>query len=64
MIAAFIISAIALGFLGSFHCVGMCGPIALSLPVQHLKGLNKLWHSALYSGRIATRNSHCSVPSG
>src|SRR5689334_21873097 len=20
------------GFLGSFHCVGMCGPIALSLP--------------------------------
>ncbi len=22
-----------LGFLGSFHCVGMCGPIALSLPL-------------------------------
>mgnify|MGYP001025845879 FL=1 len=55
MIAAFIISAIALGFLGSFHCVGMCGPIALSLPVQHLKGLNKLYGILLYnSGRIAT----------
>lgn len=23
----------AIGFLGSFHCVGMCGPIALALPV-------------------------------
>jgi uncharacterized protein len=24
--------AFLLGFLGSFHCVGMCGPIALALP--------------------------------
>jgi len=23
-----------MGFLGSFHCIGMCGPIALSLPGQ------------------------------
>ena len=22
-----------IGFLGSFHCVGMCGPIALALPI-------------------------------
>ena len=28
----FILSALAVGFLGSFHCVGMCGPIAISLP--------------------------------
>ena len=28
----FILSALAVGFLGSFHCVGMCGPIAVSLP--------------------------------
>lgn len=27
-----LISAITIGFLGSFHCVGMCGPIFLSLP--------------------------------
>lgn len=26
--------ALVLGFLGSFHCIGMCGPIALALPVQ------------------------------
>ncbi len=25
-------SAFLMGFLGSFHCIGMCGPIALSLP--------------------------------
>lgn len=25
-------TALTLGFLGSFHCVGMCGPIALALP--------------------------------
>ncbi len=25
-------SAFLMGFLGSFHCIGMCGPIVLSLP--------------------------------
>lgn len=25
-------TALTLGFVGSFHCVGMCGPIALALP--------------------------------
>ena len=29
-----IISAFVLGLMGSFHCVGMCGPIALSLPLR------------------------------
>lgn len=27
-----IIAGLTFGFLGSFHCIGMCGPIALSLP--------------------------------
>lgn len=55
MIFAFFISAMALGFLGSFHCVGMCGPIALSLPVQHLKGVNKALGIGIYNlGRIFT----------
>ena len=27
-------AALAIGFLGSFHCIGMCGPIALSLPLK------------------------------
>lgn len=25
-------TALALGFFGSFHCVGMCGPIAMAIP--------------------------------
>ena len=25
-------SAFLMGFLGSFHCIGMCGPIVLALP--------------------------------
>jgi len=25
-----------LGLISSFHCIGMCGPLALALPVQHL----------------------------
>lgn len=55
MILTFVISAIVLGFLGSFHCVGMCGPIALSLPVQHLKGTQKIGGILLYNcGRILT----------
>lgn len=28
-----LITALTIGFLGSFHCIGMCGPIALALPV-------------------------------
>ena len=30
-----LISAFILGFTGSFHCVGMCGPIALSVPSKN-----------------------------
>jgi sulfite exporter TauE/SafE len=31
----FLIAAISLGLLGSLHCVGMCGPLALALPIHH-----------------------------
>lgn len=27
-----VFAGVAFGFLGSFHCVGMCGPLALALP--------------------------------
>lgn len=30
----FLISSFVLGLAGSFHCIGMCGPIALALPVS------------------------------
>lgn len=36
-----ILSGIGIGLLGSFHCIGMCGPLALALPVQHLNRLHK-----------------------
>ena len=55
MTGALFISALALGLLSSFHCVGMCGAIAFSLPTQHLKGVKKTAGILLYnSGRITT----------
>ncbi len=45
--------ALSMGFIGSFHCIGMCGPIALTLPVQHLDGVRKQTGILLYNaGRI------------
>lgn len=49
------ISALSIGFVGSFHCIGMCGPLALALPVQHLSGIRKAIGILLYnSGRVCT----------
>src|SRR5271165_4174517 len=46
-------AGIALGTISSFHCVGMCGPLALALPVQDLSGWQKSLSLLLYhSGRI------------
>lgn len=52
---SFFIAAISLGLLGSFHCIGMCGPIALALPVHHFSPLEKYLGILLYNlGRILT----------
>ena len=50
-----LISAFLLGFLGSFHCAGMCGPIALALPL-HGNSQSKIISGRLFYnfGRIAT----------
>mgnify|MGYP005750095553 FL=1 len=46
-------TAIVLGFLGSFHCVGMCGPIALA--VGGRTNQKFLWNKVLYNlGRSLT----------
>lgn len=51
----FLLAAISLGFLGSFHCVGMCGPIALTIPVNRRSSLSVVLGSLVYnSGRIIT----------
>jgi sulfite exporter TauE/SafE len=48
-----LISGLALGIVSSFHCVGMCGPIAFSLPVYYLPTHKKLAGILLYhTGRI------------
>ncbi|MGZ4043606.1 MAG: sulfite exporter TauE/SafE family protein, partial [Bacteroidia bacterium] len=50
-----IVAAISLGLLGSFHCIGMCGPIALALPVHQATVFRKVVAILLYnSGRIIT----------
>ncbi len=51
----FLLAAISLGFLGSFHCIGMCGPIALTIPVKRTSSLSVFTGSLVYnSGRIIT----------
>lgn len=50
-----IIAAFAMGLLGSFHCVGMCGPLALSLPINSDSFWSKFSGALLYNaGRIVT----------
>ena len=44
-----------IGFLGSLHCAGMCGPIALAIPFSASnKGLHLLGNSVYQFGRITT----------
>ena len=46
-------SAFILGLLGSFHCVGMCGPIAFMLPVDRSNNLKKISQIFIYHfGRL------------
>ena len=47
-------TALVIGFLGNFHCIGMCGPIALSLPIGRLKPGKKVLSILLYNlGRLS-----------
>ncbi len=49
------IAALSLGFLGSFHCIGMCGSIALALPLNNRSAYSKITGSLLYNfGRATT----------
>jgi sulfite exporter TauE/SafE len=50
-----IVVALTLGLLGSFHCVGMCGPIALALPLSNGSLLYKSTGRLIYNtGRVIT----------
>lgn len=49
------LSALLLGVVGSLHCIGMCGPLALALPTGKLTATQKLVANVLYPlGRIFT----------
>jgi len=55
MIWASVIGGLSLGIVGSLHCVGMCGPLALALPVHHLKPVSKFSSLLVYQiGRMTT----------
>ncbi len=55
MIWQLYIPALLLGLVSSFHCIGMCGPIALLLPVSGLPARQKMMGIILYNlGRVST----------
>src|SRR5436190_5325856 len=55
MLWTLIIAGFSLGAVSSLHCVGMCGPLALALPVHHLSKRQQLISLFLYQlGRIIT----------
>jgi sulfite exporter TauE/SafE len=52
---ALLITALVMGAIGSLHCVGMCGPLALSLPVVATNPAGRLLYTFLYNiGRVVT----------
>jgi sulfite exporter TauE/SafE len=53
--AQVVLAAFTMGLLGSFHCVGMCGPLALSLPLNNDSYWAKFSGTFLYNaGRVVT----------
>jgi len=50
-----VLGGFLIGFLGSFHCLGMCGPIVLALPVGNTSNFKLILSRILYNlGRIVT----------
>ena len=50
-----ITSAIVFGFVTGFHCLGMCGPIAVALPLKQENRIAKFFSAVLYNiGRAVT----------
>ncbi|MDP3446097.1 MAG: sulfite exporter TauE/SafE family protein [Ignavibacteria bacterium] len=48
-------TALTIGLIGSFHCIGMCGPIAIALPLGKKSWLNRITGGIIYNlGRTIT----------
>ncbi|MFY9153687.1 MAG: sulfite exporter TauE/SafE family protein [Prolixibacteraceae bacterium] len=49
------ITPLTIGLIGSFHCIGMCGPIVVALPLKKHNLISKITGAFLYnSGRVIT----------
>lgn len=49
------ITPLTIGLIGSFHCIGMCGPIVVALPLKKHSLISKISGAVLYnSGRVIT----------
>lgn len=47
-------TAFIFGLISSFHCIGMCGPIAMMLPVDHQNPVRKAFQISTYHlGRLS-----------
>ena len=44
------IAAFMTGLIGSLHCIGMCGPIAVALPLSNRSWFHKVFGSFVYNG--------------
>ncbi len=50
-----LLTALVFGLLGSFHCIGMCGPIAFMLPVDRTNQTKRVLQIFVYHlGRLVT----------
>lgn len=50
-----LITAFTIGLVGSLHCLGMCGPIAIGIPLHKDNWIKKAFGGILYNlGRIVT----------
>jgi len=48
-------TALSLGFLGSLHCLGMCTPLMLALPMSASQRWTMVWEALQYNlGRVLT----------
>lgn len=48
-------AALLMGVIGSLHCVGMCGPLALAIPMGHRGNWGRIAGGVLYNlGRVTT----------
>jgi uncharacterized protein len=55
MLWSVIIPGFVLGVASSLHCVGMCGPLSMALPLHHLSAGQKIFYLLLYQfGRAVT----------